>query len=195
MSLLSGLGICFSNLLCKMRVCYCDWNKKRIERKVKTMKKSVIKPLDILLLILTAGLWIFVIIYKLYVNYQKNTNPPKESNISYEAQDDLIKVKVAGVTFKNGRKSRQTILRQIRFSNPPFDGEVDIELKREEYEGRLAIGVYANNEKIGAIPKELTEKIDEIMDDIMNIDIEVYGGGKLPDGTDKSYGCVILINV
>ena len=147
------------------------------------MKKYVIKVSDIILFFVTGGLWIFVILYKLHVNYMGKYSANKP-------QDDLIKVKVVGVTFKNGRKSRQTILRKLKFSDPPFDEDINIELKRDAYEGKLAIGVYVNDEQIGNIPKELTGKIDKIMDDIMNIDIEVYGGWE-----DKSFGCELLINI
>lgn len=49
---------------------------------------------------------------------------------------DFLRVKVAGVTFKNGRKSRQTILRKIHFKDEPFDkGDLELTLKREEWEG------------------------------------------------------------
>lgn len=68
---------------------------------------------------------------------------------------DFLRVKVAGVTFKNGRKSRQTILRKIHFKDEPFDkGNMELTLQREEWEGAPAFGVYVNGEQIGNIPAE-----------------------------------------
>ena len=62
--------------------------------------------------------------------------------------------KVVGVTFKNGRRSRQTILRQIHFEDPPYKGNFEITLKKQDFEGEDAIAVYAINEQVGFISRE-----------------------------------------
>lgn len=57
-----------------------------------------------------------------------------------------IEFNVAGVSFKNGRKTRQALIRAIKYQDPPYHKEVNITLERYDYEGSLAIGVYANGE-------------------------------------------------
>ena len=103
---------------------------------------------------------------------------------------EFLSVKVAGVTFKNGRKSRQTILRKIHFKDEPFDnGTMELTLQREEWEGKPAFGVYVNGDQIGNIPAEHTDYVNDNfsrLDGIVNI--EVYGGG---DG--QNYGAEITL--
>ena len=72
-----------------------------------------------------------------------------------------VEFKVAGVTFKNGRKTRQALLRAIKYHDPPFDQKVEITFERYEYEGKLAIAVYANGEQLGNVPAELVEEFDK----------------------------------
>lgn len=72
-----------------------------------------------------------------------------------------IEFNVAGVTFKNGRKTRQALIRAIKWKDEPFDKGVEITFKRYDYEGSLAIGVYANGEQLGNVPKELVQEFDQ----------------------------------
>ena len=72
-----------------------------------------------------------------------------------------MEFKVTGVTFKNGRKSRQALLRALKWHDEPFDKEVEITFERYEFEGELAIGVYANKQQIGNVPRELIEGFDK----------------------------------
>lgn len=65
---------------------------------------------------------------------------------------------VAGVTFKNGRRSRQAILRAMKYGDPPYD-KVEITLKKTTFEGKPAIEVWANEELIGFVPKDLVPDI------------------------------------
>lgn len=99
-------------------------------------------------------------------------------------------VKVAGVTFKNGRRSRQTILRKIHFKDEPFDkGTMELTLQREEWEGKPAFGVYVNGDQIGNIPAEYVSYVNDNfsrLDGIVNI--EVYGGGE-----GRNYGAEITL--
>lgn len=100
--------------------------------------------------------------------------------------------KVAGVTFKTANKSRQTMLRKISFGDEPFE-DVTYSLEKYEYEGSPAIGVYANGEQIGNVPKTDLPFVLKQYDSIWNIDGDVYGGGTDYDGEKKSYGCSITI--
>ena len=103
---------------------------------------------------------------------------------------DFLRVKVAGVTFKNGRKSRQTILRKIHFKDEPFDkGNMELTLQREEWEGAPAFGVYVNGEQIGNIPAEYVSYVQENFSRCEGItNIEVYGGGE-----GRNYGAEIIL--
>lgn len=94
--------------------------------------------------------------------------------------------KVAGVTFKNGRRNRQTILRDMKFGNPGFE-TVTITLEKQTYEGRPAIAVFANGEQIGYVPKELSQEITNVWkNEYMIQHWEVKGSGE-----EQPRGCVI----
>lgn len=89
-----------------------------------------------------------------------------------------LEFKVAGVTFKNGRKTRQAILRAIKWSEPPYD-TVEITFDRYDFEGKLAIGVYANGNQIGNIPAELVDEFNQKWTGRYVIEsYEVLGSGK-----------------
>ena len=68
---------------------------------------------------------------------------------------DYSKVfRVVGVTFKNGRKSRQTILRHMKFKDPPYNREeIDITLEPYKFEDEDAVGVYVEGEQVGNISR------------------------------------------
>lgn len=74
---------------------------------------------------------------------------------------EFLRIKLAGVTFKNGRKSRQSILRAIKFRDGEFSDGVELELKPYEWEGQLAYGVYANGQQIGSVPADKVAYIAE----------------------------------
>ena len=112
--------------------------------------------------------------------------PASEAKPAFE----FLSVKVAGVTFKNGRKSRQTILRKIHFKDEPFNkGTMELTLQREEWEGKPAFGVYVNGDQIGNIPAEYASYVNDNfsrLDGIANM--EVYGGGE-----GRNYGAEITL--
>lgn len=100
-----------------------------------------------------------------------------------------IEFKVAGVTFKNGRKTRQALLRAMKWKDEPFDKKVDITFERYDYEGELAISVLANGEQIGNVPKEMVAEFDEKWTGQYLIESwEVLGSGK-----DAPFGCRIKV--
>ena len=112
--------------------------------------------------------------------------PSSEAKPAFE----FLSVKVAGVTFKNGRNSRQTIFRKIHFKDEPVDkGTMELTLQREEWEGKPAFGVYVNGDQIGNIPAEYVSYVNDNfsrLDGIVNI--EVYGGGE-----GRNYGAEITL--
>ena len=97
---------------------------------------------------------------------------------------------VAGVTFKNeDGKSRQTLLRKIKFQDPPFDGELRLEVREHEFEGEFALGVFVNGQQIGNVPKDDLHFFQENTDMIDTLTgFEVVGGGKDQQGNALSYG-------
>ena len=94
--------------------------------------------------------------------------------------------KVAGVTFNNERRARQTILRAMKWHDNGFENYT-ITLQREEFEGKTAIAVYSNGEIIGFVPKELEPEIDAAWKkEYMIQSCEVLGSGK-----EIPFGCRI----
>lgn len=116
--------------------------------------------------------------------------PPKDE--PYE----FLRIKLAGVTFKNGRKSRQSILRAIKFRDGEFSDGVELELQPYEWEGQPAYGVYANGQQIGSVPADKVAYITENKDRIIGFSaIEVYGGGRGEEGQVKNFGCEVVLKL
>lgn len=90
-----------------------------------------------------------------------------------------IEFNVAGVSFKNGRKTRQALIRAIKYQDPPYDKNVEITLERYDYEGSLAIGVYANGEQLGNVPADRVAEVDAAWEARYTVThYEVLGSGK-----------------
>lgn len=123
-----------------------------------------------------------------------HTDNTDKDNITTDYNNEAhVKFRVAGVTFKNGRKSRQAILRKIKWKDEPFDGIVIYTLQVYEYEGRPTVGIYANGEQIGNVPKEHTTFVVENINKIKSVSVEVYGGGKTKSGEQKSFGAEVTL--
>lgn len=106
-----------------------------------------------------------------------------------QPQFHSMEIKVAGVTFKNGRKSRQAILRKIKYKDKPFDKALNITFQGYEFEGAPAIGIYVNEQQIGNVPRTQVKEFISHKNNPFIIDsLNVYGGN---DG--KSFGCIINI--
>lgn len=91
---------------------------------------------------------------------------PSKCSGNLEAQQDssyeFLRTKIAGVTFKDGRKSRQTIIRRLYWKDEPFDkNEAEVVLERGEYEGKPAFAVILNGQKAGYVPAEHVQFIEE----------------------------------
>ena len=107
---------------------------------------------------------------------------------SRDAYDYTRVFRVAGVTFKNGRRSRQTILRALKFRDPPYENSVSIAVEKEDYEGEDAVGIYVNKEKVGFISKADLPWVMERWDKCIGaVDYSVYGG------FDHSFGMEVTI--
>lgn len=118
------------------------------------------------------------------------TEPVKE--IGTESPYVFLRFKVAGVTFKNGRKTRQAILRAFKWGDETPE-KVDFELY--DYEGRPAVYVKINDQIVGNIPADTTEIFLEHEEKYKrdNVHCDIYGGNKLDDGSRTNYGCEVII--
>lgn len=122
---------------------------------------------------------------------QRKTPTSRSTNTTSPApnKDSLshIDVKLAGVTFDNEDGTpRQSILRKIRFNDPPFDARPQLTSEKYDYNGELAIAIKANGVQIGNIPRDVVALIGNkfLIDSLMTI--KVYGG---QDG--KSFGATV----
>jgi hypothetical protein len=106
-----------------------------------------------------------------------------------EEKYEFLKTKIAGVTFKDGRKSRQTVLRRLHWKDAPFDTtEAEVVLERGEYEGKPAFAVLLNGEKAGYVPAEHAQFLEDNFDRCDGVThIETYCG------TNDIYGAEITI--
>ena len=103
--------------------------------------------------------------------------------------------RVVGVTFKNpGGRSRQTILREIKREEP---STYDFSLRKYDYEGEPAVGVFYNDEQVGNIAKgaDLRRALEQIDRFDKFEAYEVTGGFKYDDdsGDRASYGLEIAV--
>lgn len=108
---------------------------------------------------------------------------------SKDAYDYTQTFRVAGVTFRNGRRSRQTILRALKFRDPPYENSVSIAVEKEDYEGEDAVGIYVNKEKVGFISKADLPWVLERWDKCVGaVDYSVYGGLRHSFGLEVTIG-------
>lgn len=122
---------------------------------------------------------------------------PKHIEIQEKTEYEHIKIRLVGVSFKNpDGKSRQSILRHMRFRDPPFDKKFDAELYQYEYEGEPAISVKVNDMCIGHIPKEKAPFFVDNWSRLCGIThIDVIGGGISSDGEQLHYGAEIIVKI
>ena len=109
------------------------------------------------------------------------------------AARETLKFKVVGVTFKNeDGKSRQTLLRRIRFNDEPFENCVDVTIERGEYEGTPAFFVFANGLRVGSIGRDDIPYFVNRWGDFDGVyNATVTGGGTDADGKTINYGMMI----
>ena len=128
------------------------------------------------------------------VKVEDNTGSSPDQAQAAESETPYLylRFKVAGVTFKNGRKSRQAILRAFKWGDETPE---TVDFEPYEYEGRPAVYVKINDQIVGNIPADTTEIFLEYekMYKLDNIHCDIYGGIKLDDGSRTNYGCEIII--
>jgi len=104
----------------------------------------------------------------------------------------FLSFKAAGVTFKNGRKTRQAILRAFKWGDETPE---TVNFERYLYEGRDAVYIKINDQIIGNIPSDHVQTFLEYEEKYKrdNINCDIYGGNKLDDGSRTNYGCEIFV--
>lgn len=127
---------------------------------------------------------------------KKNPAPATEPAVNVAPaparNTDTFTFKAAGVTFNNGRKTRQAILRKIYWRDEPFL-RVSYTLREYDFEGSPAIGVYANGEQIGNVPKDDVSFVLPLLDKIAKISVNVSGGGQTESGENINFGATVTI--
>lgn len=119
----------------------------------------------------------------------------REREAAYRATVNRELFRVVGVTFANdGGRSRQTILREIKREEP---STYDFSLRKYDYEGEPAVGVFYNDEQVGNIAKgaDLCRALEQIDRFDKFEAYEVTGGFKYDDdsGDRASYGLDIAV--
>ena len=168
------------------------------------MKK--LKTWQIVLLVIFYPIGICVWIYRICkkIQIKKENDAAKRARAAATAQeleqrrcvspDFEFKIfKVVGVTFKNDDgKSRQTLLRRIRFNDEPFENGVDVTIERGEYEGTPAFFVFANGLRVGSIGRDDIPFFVNRWDSFSGVyNATVTGGGTDADGNSIKYGMMI----
>lgn len=147
-------------------------------------------------IVLPLSILCFYLAYVYKKELKRRKNPPvetvKESIKEPESPYIFLRFKVAGVTFKNGRKTRQAILRAFKWGDEIVE---TVTFEEYEFEGKPAVYVKINEQIVGNVPADITETFleHEKMYTRDNIHCDVYGGTKLDDGTRSNYGCEIII--
>ena len=124
----------------------------------------------------------------------------KQDQYGHEFNDSylFVRINVAGVTYKNGRRHRQTILRQIYWKDEPYQHVDGVDIVPTLYEGEPAVEIWVFNkntrEMIGYVPKKEASFVYQnfsLYDGYF--DFEVFGGGTARDGTSLSYGASLVL--
>ena len=142
-------------------------------------------------LIAVGGILLFlgrkpVVVAEKSADIHKKAEAAKQNN-------DYFKFRVAGVTFSNGHKTRQAILRKIKWGDEPFDF-VEWTIEKYDYNGEPAIGVYANGEQVGNVPKEQLAFVLDNWDRIRSVyHTDIYGGGTDDNGQPLNFGCEVTL--
>lgn len=146
---------------------------------------------------------LFILAFKFHKSYKQLKSEPEESETTYsgtiisdpnvqQALYYYFTFKVAGVTFKNGNKTRQAILRAFKWEDEEIE---DISFEPYQYEGQSAVYVKINDKIIGNVPADKVNTFMKYEDNYQrcSVDCEIYGGNKKEDGSRTNYGCEITI--
>ena len=124
-----------------------------------------------------------------FIGYRKGTKPAAAPEAAPAAD--------ASPYVKNeDGSSRQSVLRKLKFNDPPFDEGAELELSRYEWEGKPALAVLANGLQIGNIPANDVDFLIKNWERIIGFtNCHVYGGGCGEDGEQKSFGVEVVLQL
>jgi len=121
---------------------------------------------------------------------------PVVSSIETVSGFEYEEIRVAGVTFKTGRKSRQAMLRKIKNEEDEYADYLEFGIEEHEYEGKPAFAVLVNDEQIGNLPANMVQWFIDNSERVVAIDgIEIVGGGENLDGEKLNYGARITLKL
>lgn len=100
-----------------------------------------------------------------------------------------VEFNVAGVTFKNGRRTRQAILRAIKYHDEPYQNGPNVTIHKAEFEGEPAIEVHTGDELVGYVPKDM---IDTVMN-AWTTDYLIESATVIGSGKDAPFGFRVKI--
>lgn len=125
----------------------------------------------IVLLLLGGGL---IALFFIILARKKKSDEAAQAEPAPKIREN-ISFKVAGVSFSNDDgKSRQDIIKEIKRSKEAY-----IRLERYEYNGKPAIAVYADGEKIGNVPSDLVDRVNKAWTKSYTlVEMKVLGSGK-----------------
>ena len=113
---------------------------------------------------------------------------------AYRATVNREIFRVVGVTFKNpGGRSRQTILREIKKDEPL---PLHFSLRKYEYEGKPAVGVFYGEEQVGSISTGDLKRALSQIDRFERVESYDVTGGFVyedSDGERANYGLDIAV--
>ena len=131
---------------------------------------------------------------------RQQSSTPAAPTVPAATDPGVITFRVAGVTFKNDDgKSRQDILRHMKFGDPPWADDPDDlvgELVETTFDGEPAIEVYVNGHLVGHVPKAQITSVSAALKNVATChvsDVQIIGGGTDQNGTRLSYGCMITL--
>ena len=176
------------------------------------MKK--LKTWQVVLLVIFYPVGICVLIYRLWKNNELKKEAAEADRLraeekarkeaereearrreeAYRATVNREIFRVVGVTFKNpGGRSRQTILREIKKDEPlPFH----FSLRKYEYEGKPAVGVFYGEEQVGSISTGDLKRALSQIDRFERVESYDVTGGFVyedSDGERANYGLDIAV--
>lgn len=121
--------------------------------------------------------------------HSRNSIHDDYTNYNYENNTAITKFRIAGVTFKDGKYSRQAALRKLSGKVPPMNEPINFEFVEYDYEGNPAVLIKANGRILGNVPADLVNEFINLYHSCngLKIKYEILGG------FDVSYGCELKI--
>lgn len=97
--------------------------------------------------------------------------------------------RIAGVTFKDGKYSRQAALKKLSGLVPPMNEPINFEFEEYLYENQPAIRIICNGRILGNVPADVVNEFLKLKDKSKSFKVKY----KILGGFDVSYGCELTI--